>query len=434
MNLRPFELILVVVFGGLFFVALILLKTYEAEPDPNVALIGELSIWGTLPEEHITNLLNQIKTEDEAYERVTYKYISPDNFDSEFVTALADQQAPDLLLIPHESLVEHRGRLQALSYEAFPLRTIRDTYVEGAEIFALSDGVYGLPLMVDPLVQYWNRDIFSSNGILGAPKTWEDMVANVVPTLTIKDFNRNVNRASVALGEYSNVKNAFGILSLLLVQGGSSLVKETSPTLYSVELNYQVGGGNNGPFDSAVAFYSNFSNINNSLYTWNRSLREDKDMFLSEDLALYFGLASEGKDIEVKNPNLSFDVAEVPQGATATNRRTYGVFYAFSIPKAAKNKNASLVVMQKLADVTNAKTLADRYGMAPVHRASLAAGSSDVYGRVAYTSAVVARAWLNPDRDRLDNVLSTMLDDVNANRRDVYGATSDAVTRIQQTF
>lgn len=434
MKLRPFELILVVVFGGLFFVALILLKTYQPAPDPTISQIGEITIWGTLPEYQMAQLLNTIKLEDEGYQWVTYKAISPENFDAEFITALADQKSPDLLLLSHESLVEHRGRLQSFTYEVFPLRTFRDTYVEGAEIFALTDGVYGLPVMVDPLVLYWNRDIFSSNGFLAAPKTWEELVSGVVPTLAIKDYNRTVNRAAVALGEYTNVKNAFSIISLLLLQGGSSLVIEESPTRYSVQLNSQVGGGNAGPFDSATAFYSNFSNINNSLYTWNRSLREDKDMFLSEDLALYFGLASEGKDIEVKNPNLSFDVAEVPQGATATTKRTYGAFYAFSIPKAAKNKTASLMVMQRLGAAQNAKTLADGYGMAPVHRSTVVLGSSDVYGRIAYTSAVFARGWLNPDRDRLDETFTTMLDDVNANRRDVYSATSDAVTRIQQTF
>lgn len=434
MKLRPFELILVVVFGGLFFVALILLKTYQPAPDPTVSQIGEITIWGTVPEQQMFELLEEIKIADEGYQWVTYKSFTPESFDNAFVTALADQKGPDLLLLSHESLVEHRGRLQPLTYEAFPFGTIRDTYVEGAEVFALMDGMYGLPVMVDPLVLYWNRDMFSSNGLLAAPKTWEDLVSSIVPTLTVKDYSRTINRASVAMGEYSNVKNAFPIISLLLLQGGSRMVVEESPTRYSVELAGQIGGGNTDPFDSAIAFYSNFSNINNSLYTWNRSLREDKDMFLSEDLAVYFGMASEGKDIEIKNPNLSFDIAEVPQGATATTKRTYGQFYAFSVPKAAKNKTASFIVMQRLAEAANAQKLADSYGMAPVHRSSVAAGNSDVYGRIAYTSAVFARGWLNPDKDRVGQVFTTMLDDVNANRSDVYAATNDAVTRVQQAF
>jgi ABC-type glycerol-3-phosphate transport system substrate-binding protein len=434
MKLRPFELILVVVFGGLFFVALILLKNYQPAPDPTVSQIGEITIWGTVPEVHIVQLLSEISVEDESFRNVTYKAFSPENFDNAFITALADQGSPDLLLLSHESLVEHRGRLQPFSYEAFPLRTFRDTYVEGAEIFALGDGVYGLPLMVDPLVFYWNRDIFSSNGFLSAPKTWEELVSGVVPTLTVKDYSRNINRASVAMGEYNNVKNAFSVISLLLLQGGSKMVVELDPARYSVEINSQTGGGFSGPFDGAAAFYSNFSNINNSLYTWNRSLREDKDMFLSEDLAVYFGLASEGRDIEAKNPNLSFDVAEVPQGATATTKRTYGVFYAFSIPKAAKNKTSSLAVMQRLADSANAKNLADNYGMAPVHRNTVAAGSSDVFGRIAYSSAFFSRGWLNPDKERVGQALDTMLDDINANRSDVSSAAGDAASRIQQAF
>ena len=61
----------------------------------------------------------------------------------------------------HEKLVEHRSRLQSIPYESFPERDFRNRYIDGASIFAMRDGVYAFPLMVDPLVMYWNRDIFS---------------------------------------------------------------------------------------------------------------------------------------------------------------------------------------------------------------------------------------------------------------------------------
>ena len=131
------------------------------------------------------------------------------------------------------------------------------------------------------------------------------------------------------------------------------------------------------------------------------SLRPDTDMFLSEDLAIYFGLASEGRSLAARNPNLSFDIAEVPQGASASVKRDYGIFYGFAMPKAAKNKMGASLVLQNLSGESNATKLANLSGFAPVHRTSLATGSNDVYGRVAYASAIYSRGWLNPDRDRL---------------------------------
>jgi len=434
MKLRPFELVLVVVFGTLLFGALILLRNYKAPVDENVSQVGSVSIWGVLPAETFDAMLNDVRTKDAGLNAVYYRYIPPEEFDSVFVNALADQKAPDLLLLPHDKLVLHRSRLQAISYESFPLSSFRSTYVDGAEIFALSDGIYGLPVVVDPLVMFWNRDIFATNGFITAPQTWEEVVADIVPSVTIRDYSRNIQLAGLAMGEYTNIKNAFPILSLLLLQGGSAMVTENQ-TQYQVRLNEMIGqSGSAQPLSMAATFYTNFSNTNNTLYSWNRALRLDKDMFLSEDLALYFGYASEGADISTKNPNLSFDIAEVPQGAAATVKRTFGQFYAFVIPKAALNKAGAQLVRQKLASSENTKKLADGYGMAPVHRSLVAQGSTDVYGRIAYQSAVYARGWLNPDTEKLADVFGKMLNDINANRSDINAAANDAVNRIRKSY
>ena len=212
MKLRPFELALIVVFGTLFVVALILLRTYEAPPEENETAIGSITIWGTLPPAGFEEMLKKIKQVDQGFNNVTYRYIPTEDFDDTFVNALADQKSPDLLLLTHDRLVKHRTRLQSLSYEVVPIRDYRTTYIDGAEIFALEDGVYAFPVAVDPLVMYWNRDIFADKGVLAAPQTWEVLVAETVPTFTERDFNRSIVQASVAMGEYRNIQNAFPVL------------------------------------------------------------------------------------------------------------------------------------------------------------------------------------------------------------------------------
>lgn len=434
MKLRPFELALVAVFGTLLLLALVLLRTYSPPINPNVSSLERgVSIWGTVPEAAFSELLRQISLTDPNYKNVTYRYIAPESFDSTFVNALADQTPPDLVFLAHERLVEHRTRLQTISYDSFPMRDFRSLYIDGAEIFALSDGIYAMPVAVDPLLLYWNRDIFANSGLLKAPTTWEEVVNQTVPTFTVRDASRNINRAAIALGEYSNIKNAFPVLSMLLMQGGSALVTENN-SLYQVRLNESVGQGNTQPFVNVATFFTNFNNPNNTLYSWNVSLRPDTEMFLSEDLAVYFGLASEARSIAARNPNLSFDVAEVPQRASATVKRNYGIFYGLAVPKAAKNKLGASLVLQTLSGEANATTLANLNGFAPVHRTPLASGSSDLYGRVAYASAVYSRGWLNPDRDRLDGVLRQMFNSINANRNNINSATGDAMTQISQIY
>jgi hypothetical protein len=90
--------------------------------------------------------------------------------------------------------------------------------------------------------------------------------------------------------------------------------------------------------------------------------------------------------------------------------------------------------MMRFSAPEQAKKLSDGYNFAPANRSLLGVGSNDVYGRIAYTSAPYARGWLNPDTTVFGNILMQMLDDINANRRDIGSAANDAVNRAQQAF
>jgi ABC-type glycerol-3-phosphate transport system substrate-binding protein len=183
-----------------------------------------------------------------------------------------------------------------------------------------------------------------------------------------------------------------------------------------------------------VTFYTNFASPSNPLYSWNRARPNDRDAFLSEDLILYFGKGSEARSLNAQNPNLNFDIAEVPQGAAATVRRTYGTFYGLSLLKSSDNKSGAYLAMQLIGGADFSKAMADALGMAPAHRSSLAAGSSDTYGRIVYTTAIVARGWLSPSPKAVDTVFAQMVEDILANRRQPNEAAEDAVGRMSQEY
>jgi len=435
MKLRPFELTLVVVFGLMMVLSLILLRMYQPEPEVGeVRLGGPVSIWGTLPAEGVNEVLKTLAVTQEAYKQVTYRYIPPERFDSAFINALADGSAPDLVLIPHESIVKHRTRLEVLPYENFPERDFRNIYVDGAEIFALSNGIIAYPIAVDPLMLYWNRNLLAQENFINAPTTWEDLVTNSVPALTKRTPDRTLTQAAVALGEYSNVRNAFAIISLLAIQGGSALVTEAG-NFYEVKLDETQGGAAAGrPLTTAITFYTNFNTVANTLYSWDRSQPLDREQFLAERLALYFGFGSEARELKERNPNLNFDIAQVPQGQTATVRRTYGIFYGLAVPRLARNKTGAYLVRQDLTGAANAKLIVEANNLAPVHRSLLAAGSNDMYGRIIYEAVPSARGWLNPDRARTDELFTQMLDDIRANRTTIPSAVRDTIIRLEQVY
>lgn len=433
--MRPFDLALAIFFAALGALALFLMATYEGEKEQGDLIldaVGTVDIWGTLPSEAIENLFRDLSKEQPIFSRITYSFINQNQFDDKLRDALADSKGPDLILVSHEELVNLRNRIMPISYEKFPAVDVRNIYVDGAQIFALKDGMYGYPLAVDPLMMYWNKDILTTNEFLTPPKTWELMINTMFPELIERDFDRTIKHSVVAMGEYSNVRNSFATMSALMLQGGSKGVTDTGNS-YSVQLSNSEIGSNN-PLRAMADFYTRFSKSSNSLYSWNRSLSEDRQLFTSGDLSFYFGYGSEGVEIEKVNPNLNFDIAEIPQGEGATVRRTYGKFYALSLLKASDNPSGAAIVMQAISNPAIADQIAIKNNMVPVFRSTVSGGSNDTYGRITYKSAAIAFGWLNPDINKTNDIFKTMVEDINENRQNVDGATSDLVGRLKDEY
>ncbi len=433
MKLRPFELALVGIFLGLGLLALVLLSSYKSKSDtPTVVLGTAVVIWGTLPAAAFKDVLDPLKEEIEEYRVVSYFEKDARTFDLDLLKALAENIGPDIIVLPHEKLVQHRTKIQPISYDNFPRRDFMDRYIDGAEIFALSDGIYAFPIAIDPLVMYYNRDTLSNKNIINPPATWEAVTSELVPTLIERDYARSVIRSPLAFGEYRNVQNGFAVLSMLLLQGGSALVTE-GENQYKVALN-QSSSGNQLPFEKAVTFYTNFASPSNPLYSWNRAKNMDRDEFLSEDLALYFGFGSEARSLASKNPNLNFDIAEVPQGAEASVRRTYASFYGLALLKSSRNMSGAYTVVQTLGSAPRAQLLNQSLGMVPAHRSTLLSGSNDKYGRITYNSAKVARAWLSPDAVVTSTIFTEMVENILANKSRPSEAANDAVDRLEAAY
>jgi spermidine/putrescine-binding protein len=280
---------------------------------------------------------------------------------------------------------------------------------------------------------YWNRDLFATNAIAAAPRTWEEIVSVIVPKISQRTDTREIVQSGIAFGEYRNVENAKDILMMLALQTGSKLVV-AEENRYLVALNEAYSDSVARPFESVLQFYTDFSNVNSPLYSWNRAVSSAKATFLGGDLALYFGRGSEWKDIADKNPNLNFDMAQVPQGADATVFRTYGALYAFAIPKGSQNPQGAYAVARVLSGKEPARALTEALNMAPVRRDLLAEGSDNAFRRVMLEGALIARAWLDPERSKSSDILKQMVEDVVSNRSRVGDAVGDAVDRLELAY
>ena len=431
MKLRPFEIGLIAFFAISAVIAIIMVSIFQAKPSSESQKYGDrVEIWGTLPQAPMTSFLTAVSADIEELGVVTYTYIDERTFDDVLLNAIAEGRSPDMVIIPQSLLVQYRAKLTPISPDVVTKRTFRDMYIDGAEIFYMSDGVYGIPFAVDPMVMYWNRDMFSSAGLSTPPRTWEQLVAVSTPALTRSNNLREIFQSAVAFGGYDNVTHAKDIIALLSLQTGSNMVSEQNGT-YDVNL----GGSAQGvsTLETVLNFYTQFSIPTSSLYTWNKGKPNDLDAFTTGQLALYFGLGSEWGILEKKNPNLNFDIAQVPQGEGVTTLRTFGNFYAFAIPRASQKASGAFAVAQLFASPQYAEQLARAYDFVPVLRAGVGAQNNST-DAVRYQSALYARGWLDPSPQQTNEIFREIVEGIVEGSERMKQSVSDAVLQLKGLF
>lgn len=433
MESRPFQIVVLFVFGFLAVIGLFLFANYSGFGGGSGA-VGGVTIWGTLPASQVKAGLDVLSLTRKEFKDVGYIERPASSFDSDLANAIASGSGPDMVLITQEQLLFERSKLTVIPFSSISQRDYVSSYVPIAELFLSSSegGFYGIPYLVDPLVLYYNRSILSTAGIANPPATWEAM-SGLAQSLTLRNDDQTIVRSTIALGEYGNITNARAIVSLFLLQSGAPVTKSTTLGIradISGELSTTAVPGAIPPGVAAMNFYTQFANPAKTVYTWNRSLPASRQEFLAGDTAFYIGLASERPFISAANPNLDFDMAPLPRPGVSESAITYANLYAFAIPKASRNPAGAFSAALALSDTEPLMATARASSMAPARRTLLIPGQQDLYAPIFYPQALVSRAWLSPLPSDTDSVFSSMITDITSGRRD----TADAVRAAEQAL
>ncbi len=390
--------------------------------------VGEVEIWGTYDEQVLTSLLRSRSFDDPRFEEVTYVEKDPRFFTEELIEALASGSGPDLFFLEQDSILRFIDKVQPIPYETFSQREFRDTFIEEGELFLTEAGIVALPFMVDPMVLYWNRDHYTRGGVVRPPQFWDELQTLALnSSLTRRGESGAILQSAFAIGEYSNINHAKELLSLLMLQAGTSITAYTEsgeliPTLLVRLQNGQI------PSENALRFYTDFANPTKSVYTWNRALDEAQEEFVAGTLSNYIGFASELPDIRRQNSNLNFDVAMVPQVRTGTRSVTFGTVTGLAIPRASDNINGAAQIAFALTSDDLLSEVSDVTGLPPVSRSLLSDTPSDPFKVIFRDAALRADAWLEPNNTETERIFKQMIESVVSGRARV----SQAVEVAQQ--
>lgn len=415
-----------ILFGVFIIGALIGLFVFATYTSKNTTAGGSpVLIWGTLSRDAIQATIATINQTGNGLKNVSYMQKDPATLPTELATAIATGEAPDLVLASQEEFNTLQKFITPIPYATLPANTFANTFVGAGNLFASAEGYYGIPFLVDPLVLFSNHSILSSAGIARPPATWEALTG-LVPKVAQLTSSRQVTRGLIALGTYSNVHNGRGILSSLFLQTGVPLSQRSPGGNLAANLGGTSATNGATPGSAVLGFYTQFADPSKVSYTWNASLPDSQQMFLTGNLALYIGYASEALYFREANPNLNFNVTFLPQPATATAKSVYGLVYAFMVPNGAKNVTGAYTTSSLLTNSFAQTTAAAKTGLAPATLSQLMAAPADPVATVAYAEALYAVGWLSPMPGSTNSIFSSMINDVISGRSSINAALNSA--------
>lgn len=425
-NNKLFQYVVMGAFIFFLIIGAILFATYKSKDGSNTNI--SITVWGTLPADLFQPFYSQYFNENELKYMINYVEKGEDTFDRDLVEALASGSGPDAIILPQDLILRYANKIYTIPYTVLPELAFKQTFIQEGELFLNSNGVMALPFMVDPLVMYWNRDIFNNAGVTKPPANWTE-IANLVPKMTQKDQAQNIVRSTVALGEYRNVNNAKDILSAMIIQAGNPIVAFGSEGKFVSTLKEGFSSAFS-PAVSAMQYYTNFSNPSKREYSWNRSLTNSLDSFANGDLAIYFGFASEYIKLKAKNPNLNFDVTFLPQITGAKTYNTFGNMLGLAIMKNSSNPAGTYTVVTALTSAQAFPYWTGIFNLPSARRDVLGQTERSAVKTIFNQSAVMSKGWYDPNASKTNIIFQDMVESYTTGRDTLESVITTASDRI----
>lgn len=422
----------------------------------------------------------------------------PRTFDQEVIDALASSQnveeSPDIISFKSEDMASHILQLETVPEKLFDvmladgddtmltnktsIQLAKQMFVDAAfKSVAFNNpktgkpDLYGLPMAIDSLVLYRNKDVLEKAAknlenkneldkaltqqelerrtelIKTAPKTWKELT-EVIPYIKTTNGSE-VSQAAIALGTSTNVERSYDILQTIMMQNGTQLTSaDLDAATFAQSSSGVASSGSLG--EKALSFYLQFADPTSSLYTWNNKMPDSIQAFLSGQTAMMINYGSVYRYLINESSALanSIEISPLPQvtdpdSPTGTeNLKVASKLYIETVPSAKKDSDSTRDANRKKA------------AWSFVHYASSVDGSENYLEAMQLSSALVdghdsgrwpafktqkkfTDAWYKGNKAlEVDKLFIQLIDDAQSGRKskiDALNSASTAITSILQS-
>lgn len=452
-------------FGFLALIALPLLGVSCGRVQAPVEQVT-LKIWRVWDEEDVFE--DTLKAYRTLHPNVKFEYkkLRFEEFQDELLSAWARGEGPDIFSIPNYQVGEFQDFIEPLpaqleipklvtkkilgfkeeTTQVFEkVRTYTTNDINSMFVPVVADDVifpdqeeikqiYGLPLAIDNLALYYNRDILDQAGIPLPPKTWKDLLVQV-PKLVKESGSSEVIQSGIALGTVGNLTRYMDLLSLLMIQDGTPMA-EPGAIPFTATFDTQIKdaeGQRFHPGSHALTFFTDFANPAKQAYSWNEDLPDAFEAFTQGQLAYFVGYSYHAPMIETAAPRLNYDVAALPQVNLnqSANYANYWVETVYTNSPHADWAWDVVTFMTKKENVTSYLNATKRPSALREIVALQSEQDPDIKAFV--DQALTSTSWYHgKDYAKVEEAFKNMIDDVNQKRASALDAVAAAENMINQ--
>src|ERR1700739_1834662 len=201
-KLTTFQLLVRCIFGAIGIAAILVFALVTAGGGSTG--VSPVTVWGTLDGTTMEEVFRVASQQDSRLSQVSYVQQNASTSEQDLANALASGKGPDIFIMPEDEALYDMDKVYVIPYSSLSQSQFQNTFVDAADSYLSQNGVIALPVLVDPLVLYWNRDLLASAGISQPPQYWDEVPA-MVAELVKTDSTGNLQQEGIALGTYQNI-------------------------------------------------------------------------------------------------------------------------------------------------------------------------------------------------------------------------------------
>ncbi|MEK7160783.1 MAG: extracellular solute-binding protein [Patescibacteria group bacterium] len=422
-RIRLFSFLIIPVFFSGIFAGLSPCK----EPRPAAMT---LEFWSVFDDSDLYRpLITKFKTLY-PYISVNYSKKNVDTYEKELIDALASGRGPDIFSIHNTWLPKHQDKLAPAPETLISAKRFSEVFVDvAAQDFVFENQVYALPLSVDTLALFYNKDLFNSAGLASPPETWDEF-NQAVTRLTNKDSKNNLSLAGAALGTAKNIHRSTDLLMALMMQSGAQMTDEKK-TEATFAWPVAIGPDQANPGRDALTFYTSFASPGLSVYTWNQNQHYSIDAFLAGQVAMIFNYAYQAPALKARAPHLNFGAAPLPQITKNSDQKlTFANYWGQAVSKGSTNQTAAWTFLTWLSGQEGSLDYLKATQRPAARRDLIEQQKDDALLGMFAQQSLFAKSWWEADNIAIEKIFAEMIESVVEGRATPENALKTANSQV----